>query len=328
MTSKERVKRAIHFNGPDRIPYHLPEPYPSDITWIFPKGKNIKTEMRDGVLYRLSEWGSWWQVVSEENMGEVVEPAIREWAEYEKYSLPQINEVERYAHVKDLIYENSDRYIMGVLSTSLFPHYWEVRGMTNFFMDLYLNIDMMEDLLDRLVALQMQSIEIWATYPIDGIVVGFDDWGLQDRLMIRPELWRKYFKPRYQKVWENIRSRGMDVILHSCGDITSILDDMIEIGLNVINMDQQENMGIERLAKEFGGRICFWNPTDIQTVMQKGTLEEVEQYNLSMMKVLGGFHGGFIGKYYPQPNAAGHSPERTKASLEAFVRYADQIYGG
>lgn len=158
---------------------------------------------------------------------------------------------------------------------------------------------------------------------IDGIVVGFDDWGLQDRLMIDPRLFCKHFKPRYEKVWKYIHAKGMDVILHSCGDITTILQGMIEAGLDVINMDQQENMGLERLARDFGGKICFWNPVDIQTAMIKGTPEEVDKYALKMMMALGSKEGGFIGKYYPQPDAAGHKEQNTRAAFDAFIKHSD-----
>jgi len=321
MTSKERVKRAIHFQGPDRIPSHLPEPWPTDIVWIFPKGENIRTETRNGKLFRLSEWGSWWHVVSDQNMGEVVEPAVGSWADFSTYRFPEVNAPERYAHVAGIMADNPEKYLMGVLSASLFPHYWEIRGMMGFFEDLYEDVENMEILLDRLVEIQLASVDIWSSHRVDGIVVGFDDWGLQDRLMINPELFRRYFLPRYRKVWQSIRSKGMDVILHSCGDITTILQDLIDAGLDVINMDQQENMGLDRLAEEFGGKVCFWNPVDIQTVMLSGTPEEVAEYAKRMMGTLGTEKGGFIGKYYPQPQAAGHPEYASKAAFDAFVRY-------
>lgn len=320
MTSKERVKRAIHFQYPDRVPHHLPEPWPTDIVWIFPKGKDIRTETKEGKLFRLSEWGSWWQVVSEQNMGEVVDPAVKEWEAFPAYAFPDVNAEERYAHVAEVVAANPDKYIMGVLSASLFPHYWEIRGMMGFFEDLYDNTDEMEVLLDRLVDIQLASVDRWSRHAVDGIVVGFDDWGLQDRLMINPALFRQYFLPRYRKVWSHIRERGMDVILHSCGDITSILQDLIDAGLDVINMDQQENMGLERLAREFGGKICFWNPVDIQTVMLNGTPEEVADYARRMVWTLGTHKGGFIGKYYPQPDAAGHTAVNNRAAFDAFLQ--------
>jgi len=322
MNAKERVKRAIHFGTPDRVPNHLPEPWPSDIVWIFPKGKDISTEIRDGKTYRLSEWSSWWHVVSEQNMGEVVKPAVEEWSQYEHYVFPSVNDPERYDHVAQIVGGNQDKYLMGVLSASLFPHYWEIRGLMNFYGDLIEETEKMEQLLDALVDIQLASLETWTRYPVDGIVVGFDDWGLQDRLMISPELFRKFFLPRYAKVWSRIHAKGLDVILHSCGDITSILPDMMAAGLDVINMDQQENMGLERLGREFGGKICFWNPVDIQTVMLDGTQEEIDLYVEKMIRCLASDKGGFIGKYYTQPEAVHHTPERNKAAFDSFVRHS------
>lgn len=322
MNAKERVKRAIHFGTPDRIPNHLPEPWPSDIVWIFSKGKDIDHEIRDGKTYRLSEWGSWWHVVSDQNMGEVVKPAVEDWAQYESYVFPDINAMDRYAHVEEIVEKNPDKYLMGVLSASLFPHYWEIRGLLNFYADLIEEPERMERLLDALVDIQLESLEIWSHYPVNGIVVGFDDWGLQDRLMISPDMFRRYFLPRYAKVWSRIHEKGLDVILHSCGDITSILPDLIAAGLDVINMDQQENMGLEKLGQDFGGKICFWNPVDIQTVMLNGTQEEIDRYVEKMIRCLASEKGGFIGKYYTAPEAVHHTPDQNKAAFDAFVRHS------
>ena len=206
MKSKERVKRAIHFKGPDRIPYHLPLPYYSDIVWIFPKGKDLKREIRDGETYRLSEYGSWWHVGDDENMGEVTEPAIKEWSEFEHYKFPDINEKDRYEHVKEVIDKNRDKYIMGVLSISLFPHYWEIRGLTNFFEDLFLDTENMEKLLDIILEKQFESLDIWSNYDIDGIVVGFDYWGFQNNLKKKKRI------SSYSAIlrWNNANIKGHD----------------------------------------------------------------------------------------------------------------------
>ena len=322
MTSKERVKRAIHFQSPDRIPSHLPDPWPNDIVWIFPEKQDIRTEIRNGKQYRLSEWGSWWHVVSEQNMGEVVEPAIGAWDQLSAYRFPDVNAPQRYAHAEATIAADPDKYVMGVLSASLFPVYWELRGLMGFFEDLLEEPDLMEALLDQIVAVQLESVRQWSRYPIDGIVVGFDDWGLQDRLMIHPDQFRRYFLPRYRKVWQAIHDLNLDVILHSCGDITSILPDLIDAGLDVINMDQQENMGLERLGHAFAGKVCFWNPVDIQTVMRTGSPGDIAAYVRHMIRTLGTAEGGFIGKHYPQPQAAGHSDISQRAAFDAFVRFA------
>jgi hypothetical protein len=91
-------------------------------------------------------------------------------------------------------------------------------------------------------------------------------------------------------------------------------------------MDQQENMGVERLSSQFGGRLCFWCPVDIQNTMVRGTVEDVKNYAKKLIDSFGRFNGGFIAKWYPSPDAVGHPWEKIKAMAETFVEYGAQIY--
>ena len=112
----------------------------------------------------------------------------------------------------------------------------------------------------------------------------------------------------------------MLTFLHSCGYIVDILDDLIEIGLDVIQMDQQENMGLDLLGKRFGGRITFWCPVDIQNTMARGSLQEICAYCRKMVAALGRPAGGFIARWYGDPAAVGHTQEAIKAMGEEFLK--------
>jgi hypothetical protein len=91
-------------------------------------------------------------------------------------------------------------------------------------------------------------------------------------------------------------------------------------------MDQQENMGVENLSRRFGGRLCFWCPVDIQKTMNKGSVEDVRKYARKLIDEFGKFDGGFIAKWYPSPEAAGHSWEKIDAMSETFIEYGSQFY--
>jgi hypothetical protein len=91
-------------------------------------------------------------------------------------------------------------------------------------------------------------------------------------------------------------------------------------------MDQQENMGVERLSSQFGGRLCFWCPVDIQNTMVRGTVEDVKNYARKLIDSFGRFNGGFIAKWYPSPEAIKHSWEKIKAMAETFVEYGAKVY--
>jgi hypothetical protein len=104
------------------------------------------------------------------------------------------------------------------------------------------------------------------------------------------------------------------------------MDHLIESGLDVIQMDQQENMGVDLLSEKFGGRICFWCPVDIQQTMISGTVRDVENYAKKLIDKFGSFDGGFIGKWYPSPDAVRHEWEKIDAMCRVFVDYGGNFY--
>ena len=186
-------------------------------------------------------------------------------------------------------------------------------------MDIHTAPEELGRLIDLLVDMNLYAIEQYARAGADGYM-WCDDWGLQNRLMISPESWRDIWKPRYARVYEAAHEAGLLTFLHSCGDITAILDDFIEIGLDVIQMDQQENMGLDVLGQRFGGRITFWCPVDIQATMVHGSLDDVRTYCRRLVETLGCPEGGFIAKWYGDPAGAGHGQEAIAAMCDEFLR--------
>ncbi len=85
-------------------------------------------------------------------------------------------------------------------------------------------------------------------------------------------------------------------------------------------------MGVERLSTLYGGKICFWCPVDIQNTMVKGSVEDIKRYAMKLIDHFGKFEGGFIGKWYPSPEAVGHPWEKIKAMADTFVEYGFQYY--
>jgi hypothetical protein len=154
-----------------------------------------------------------------------------------------------------------------------------------------------------------------------------DDWGVQDKLMISPQHWREIWKPRYRRVFAAAHEAGMLTLLHSCGYIVDIIDDLIEVGLDVIQLDQQENMGLDLLSRRFAGRIAFWCPVDIQTTMCHGSLDDIRRYCWTLAEKLGSVKGGFLPKWYGDPAGAGHQQEAVNVMCEEFLKVSRAMYG-
>ena len=197
-------------------------------------------------------------------------------------------------------------------------------GLENMCVAYYEEPDAMKAFIARLADKQRESIQIVAELGTDGVMF-YDDWGLQDRLMVSHEFIDEFFMPHYRSNWAYAQELGLDVWLHSCGYIIDILDDFIDAGLNVIQQDQQENMGIDQLNERVGGRLAFWCPVDIQRTMITGTLDEIRAYATKMVTTLGGHHGGFVSMAYSTPDDVEHTPEKLAAMSEAF-RAAENLY--
>lgn len=316
MTSRKVVSRSIRFQGADRLPCSLPEKYGNDFANVSmdPSPDARPSNQRD-------EWGALWENIGDSNLGEVKDFPLKDWSEFDQLKIPDIRDPKRWTPLEGAREQAGDKFLMAY-GVSLYERVHFIRGLENTWVDIYQATEQLAKLIDILVDMNLYAIERYNQAGADGYMF-CDDWGLQDRLMISPDVWREIWKPRYAKVYKAAHDAGMLTFLHSCGYIVEILDDLIEAGLDVIQMDQQENMGLELLGERFGGRITFYCPVDIQKTMVNGSLDDIRDYCRKMVKHLGKPNGGFIAKWYGDPIGAGHSPEAIDAMCEEFLKISE-----
>ena len=321
MTSREIVKRTLYFQTPERLAHDFPEPYGRDFydTGLDPSPDR---RMKKGV----DAWGCVWDCANDNTiLGEVKDSPLKDWDDFSKLTVPSIDNEEIWYHVKAARENAGDLYIYGGV-VSLYERVHFVRGFQNTWSDVLENPDNLKMFINMLADMNVRIIERYAMHGVDGIFF-CDDWGLQDRLMINPKAWREIWKPGYKRVFDAAHNAGLDVWMHSCGYIMDILGDLIEVGLNAINMDQQENMGLERLGEMFRGKVTFFNPVDIQQTMAHGNPEEIVAYSRRMAELLGTKAGGFIPRWYADPVGAGHKRENVNLMCETFLQISKEMYG-
>ena len=120
-----------------------------------------------------------------------------------------------------------------------------------------------------------------------------------------------------------VKETGKHVHFHSDGNIMEIIPDLIEIGVDMLN-PQLKAVGIDRLAKQFGGKICIRSDLDQQYILPKGSPQEVKRHVLEVIRALGDFRGGLIacgqlGPDVPLKNA--------EAMMKAFYDYGKYPLG-
>lgn len=327
MTSHERVVRAIKFQGPDRVPYNLPDPWGSDLRGCGPAGDPdftpcVKTE---------TEWEDefhsiWRKLHGDKTMGQVVGHPLKDYAMLDDFDWPDYAKAARYEGARAACAGNTDdKFMLASIPFSLIHRLEYLRGHIEAWTDAYEHPAELTKLLNLLGDIAIAAVDRLADAGAHGIM-SCDDWGLQDRPMLSPAIFAEFFKPVYKRVYHHAHERGMLTLLHSCGHIAELLDHFIEAELDVIQMDQQENMGVEMLAERFGGRIAFWCPVDIQNTMVRGSVDEVRAYARRLIDSFGRFNGGFIAQWYASPQAVQHTREKIDAMSEEFVTYGAQVY--
>lgn len=226
----------------------------------------------------------------------LVEPGMKD-PTFEGYDFPK---PERF--INPNLKENADKIIAAYpdsfttigLGWGLFELTWRIRGFENAMMDTAANQDFYEELLDRLTEIRLSMVEQCATVNADAIMFG-DDWGDQRGVIIGPELWCKFLKPRWARVYEAVHAQGKYVISHCCGSIVDIMPDIIEMGMDVLESVQPEAGGMNpyELKKKYGDKITFWGCLGSQSTIQFGSPQGIKEEISHLIREMGK-GGGFI----------------------------------
>ena len=195
--------------------------------------------------------------------------------------------------------ERTDRAIVGLFGGNLMEWSQFLCRIDNLLLLLAAEPRKVHRLLDALVEIHLASLEAWlgaVGEHIDVILFG-DDLGMQTGPQISPRMYREFFQPRHRALWTGARELAdVKVMLHSCGGLRELMDDLIEAGLDATNPVQTSCAGMDpaELKAEFGERHCFWGGgCDTQTVLPKAAPEEVRRHVLERLEILSP-GGGFV----------------------------------
>lgn len=308
-THRDRVIAAINHEKLDRLPIQinytkrmgelLARHFGVQVTELpFFLGNHIMTAVPDeriridhDALVEYDIFGVGWDLRSEGFL--VAYHPLNNLSDYDTYRFPDPDDPSLLNSAAKLIQTYRGKYfINGAQGFCLFERAWTLRGFTNFLTDLVVNQDFVEELLDRITDFQVRLARHFVELGVDGGHTG-DDFGQQKGLIISPAMWRRFIKPRLAKVWSVYKDAGLYVTHHSCGDVREILDDMIEIGLNVLNPVQPQAMPIEGLAKRYGKQLAFYGGISTQHTLPFGTTEDVRAEVANAIATLGAT-GGYI----------------------------------
>jgi len=180
------------------------------------------------------------------------------------------------------LYKGTDYAIM---ADGGFKSFWEIgymlRGFEQLLMDCVLNPKFVSALMSKLLEINMAAsgrfLDAVGSY-IHVFRTG-DDIATQNGPLMSPEMFRMILKPVYKKYIDFVKSKTKaKIFFHSCGNVLAFIDDLIEIGVDIINPVQVSAMpDTIALKRRFGDRIVFWGGIDTQNILPNGSVEDVKK---------------------------------------------------
>ncbi len=207
------------------------------------------------------------------------------------------------AHLEDLlqlmnsVIKFKDEYFIGCdISPCLFEMYSRLRGMEDALFDIAADPEMAMKMLHRCADFAIQLGEAACQrFPLDWYWTG-DDVASQQALMLHPDTWRKMIKPELKRIIEVGQKHHLWIAYHCCGALRSIIPDLIEIGVNVLNPVQCDCPGMDpvSLKQEFGKELAFMGGVDTTHLLPNGSVDDVRRATERLISAMTSDGGGYI----------------------------------
>ena len=306
MTKRDVVKRALNFED---IPY---------VPWSFRFTKEARELLQDHIgetdledfaenhfvelgsdigffeeagkdLYK-DVFGVIWDRSIDKDIGNV-QGSMLEEASLDGYTFPDPLDPRFFEDIPGKLERYGDRFRVFCIGFSLYERAWAMRGMENLLMDFILNPDFVKELMNSIADYNIAQVREAMKYDIDAVYFG-DDWGQQSGLIMGYDVWREFMYPALERMYAEVHSQGKKVVIHSCGDVDELFDDLLDIGLNCFNPFQPEVMDIHEIFHNYHGRLAFWGGLSMQKTLPFVTVEEVIAESRSLIEM--GKDGGYI----------------------------------
>jgi len=201
------------------------------------------------------------------------------------YKFPDPLDKRFFEEIPAKIKKYPDRFRVFYLGFSLFERAWTMRGMENLMFDFVDHPDFVHELFEAIADYNIAQVTEALKYDIDAVYFG-DDWGQQHGLIMGKPYWEEYIKPQLKRMYGHVRSAGKFQMIHSCGDVDELFDDLVDLGLNCFNPFQPEVMDTEALLKKYRGRLAFHGGLSTQKILPYGS-EQVVRNEVHRLLSLG-----------------------------------------
>ncbi|MBQ9836830.1 MAG: hypothetical protein IJO41_02410, partial [Oscillospiraceae bacterium] len=318
---RDTLLRTIRFERPDYIPmtFHINaacwDHYDQDALqqlmaehpFLFPNFQTAPTPLtveydanaRADAPYT-DDFGCEWHTTMNGIVGSVLRHPLADMGKYPAYQLPDpeysngLGSMDWAAFEAEIARQKAaGEMTYGDLRHGhTFQQLCDIRGYMDTLMDLSDGEEDTLDLLERLCQFNLAQIHHFLKADVDMVRIP-EDLGMQTGPMISPALFHQYIKPLYQRMLQPVREAGKLVHMHSDGDIRTLVDDIIDGGVDVINLQDCVN-GVDWIGGKFRGKTCVDLDIDRQNITRFGTPRDIDAHIRRCIETVGCKEGGLM----------------------------------
>lgn len=271
------------------------------------------------------DFGCVWETSDNGITGTVTKHPLSDWKFFDSYTFPDPDkcmgigpmdwsqEKKRLQRMKD----NHQPVIGGLRHGHTFLQLCDIRGYENLMFDFADAEPRLSHLLEGVEAFNAAIVKKYVDMDVD--VISYpEDLGMQVGPMLSPKHFIKYIQPSYKRLMALARDKGMIVHMHSDGDIRLLADDLVDDGVQILNLQDLVN-GVDWIAQRFRGRVCIELDIDRQNITPLGSVKDIDRLIREEVSTLGCKAGGLMLIYGLYPNVP---LENVGAVMEAMERYS------
>ncbi len=316
MQPRERVQAALSFDAPDVVPLRI---YPAP-GGLFEHGERLRELTiacghdfgdlsglalpeppapedydSDGRYhaFRTDDWGTRWEYRIFGIWGHPVVWPLDDWSALDTWRPPAPPRPvgPGFEAARDRTQQAAATWFTLGGSGSILEKLSSLRRFENVLMEIALDTPEINQAADLLVEYNAALVEYALALGVDGVAFG-DDFGTQEALLCSPDAWRRFFRPRYAALFEPIRRAGKRILFHSCGQISELLEDLADLGVDAIwpQLPAYDSARLARICHDL--HLAVELHPDRGELMQHGTPAQVRDYVLRLVDTFGTADGG------------------------------------
>lgn len=314
MTDKENALRIIKFDSPERIMPGMPA-YEVAFHGCHHEGFGPGGHDSPVGTKWVDIWGTGWHKEQEGIMGYPYQFPIAEVEKLDGYQWPDPNDERICGKIYRLAgkFPGGDVFLMGSHRNLLWEKAYKLVGMEDLMVYFYTDPEFVKEVFHRIMDFHMAISKHYLKVGVEYVYMT-EDLGSQNGPLFSPAIMEEFFIPEYERIFKLYREKGIIIEFHSCGNIESMLDMLMNLGVDILNPIQKSANDLKHIREVTQGRMALRCGISSDLLM-KGPAERIIEQARDTMWLLGQ-NGG----YFCAPDQGMPFPEKHMNALNEVIK--------